>query len=167
MRMFKKDDKAVSPVIAIILMVAITVVLAGVLYVWVIGFRTGGTAGTTVDGTYTDGPGPVTNRLWKFRIAETSTDVKISDCKIVLESDGVPMAEADMAGATPSAAGLGTEHKVALGEGNITILDATNDTKLNSGDVITIDPTANQWQPGWDLVLRVKGKPAMTKELRS
>lgn len=35
MRMFKKDPKAVSPVIAIILMVAITVVLASVLYVWV------------------------------------------------------------------------------------------------------------------------------------
>jgi flagellin-like protein len=31
----RKDEKAVSPVIAVILMVAITVVLAGVLYVWV------------------------------------------------------------------------------------------------------------------------------------
>jgi len=31
----REDDKAVSPVIAVILMVAITVVLAGVLYVWV------------------------------------------------------------------------------------------------------------------------------------
>ena len=30
----RKDEKAVSPVIAVILMVAITVVLAGVLYVW-------------------------------------------------------------------------------------------------------------------------------------
>ncbi|MEE3082845.1 MAG: archaellin/type IV pilin N-terminal domain-containing protein, partial [Candidatus Thermoplasmatota archaeon] len=29
-----KNDEAVSPVIATILMVAITVVLAGVLYVW-------------------------------------------------------------------------------------------------------------------------------------
>ncbi len=32
---FNKNDEAVSPVIAIILMVAITVVLAGVLYLWV------------------------------------------------------------------------------------------------------------------------------------
>jgi flagellin-like protein len=30
----RKDKRAVSPVIAVILMVAITVVLAGVLYVW-------------------------------------------------------------------------------------------------------------------------------------
>ena len=36
MKIFRrKDDEAVSPVIAIILMVAITVVLASVLYVWV------------------------------------------------------------------------------------------------------------------------------------
>ena len=36
MKRFNKNEEAVSPVIAIILMVAITVVLAGVLYMWVI-----------------------------------------------------------------------------------------------------------------------------------
>ena len=35
-------DEAVSPVIAVILMVAITVVLAATVYVWVSGFGTGG-----------------------------------------------------------------------------------------------------------------------------
>ena len=35
MKRMKNNDEAVSPVIAIILMVAITVVLAGVLYMWV------------------------------------------------------------------------------------------------------------------------------------
>jgi len=35
--MKRMDEQAVSPVIAVILMVAITVVLAGVLYVWVSG----------------------------------------------------------------------------------------------------------------------------------
>ena len=35
MKSIRKNDDAVSPVIAIILMVAITVVLAGVLYMWV------------------------------------------------------------------------------------------------------------------------------------
>ena len=43
MKRMKKNDEAVSPVIAIILMVAITVVLAGVLYMWVISLAdTGG-----------------------------------------------------------------------------------------------------------------------------
>ncbi len=37
----RKDKSAVSPVIATILMVAITVVLAAVLYVMVMGFGTG------------------------------------------------------------------------------------------------------------------------------
>ncbi len=41
----RKDKSAVSPVIATILMVAITVVLAAVLYVMVMGF--GGSTGTT------------------------------------------------------------------------------------------------------------------------
>ena len=42
-KMWKKNNKAVSPVIATILMVAITVVLAAVLYVMVMGF--GGDSG--------------------------------------------------------------------------------------------------------------------------
>jgi flagellin-like protein len=46
----RKDSEAVSPVIATILMVAITVVLAAVLYVMVLGF--GGTSTTTPTATY-------------------------------------------------------------------------------------------------------------------
>jgi archaeal type IV pilus assembly protein PilA len=42
-KMWKKNNKAVSPVIATILMVAITVVLAAVLYVMVMGFGGSGT----------------------------------------------------------------------------------------------------------------------------
>ncbi|HPD09254.1 MAG TPA: type IV pilin, partial [Methanomassiliicoccales archaeon] len=42
--MWKKNTKAVSPVIATILMVAITVVLAAVLYVMVMGFGGSDTA---------------------------------------------------------------------------------------------------------------------------
>ncbi len=41
MRLIRKDENAVSPVIATILMVAITVVLAAVLYVMVSGLLTG------------------------------------------------------------------------------------------------------------------------------
>jgi len=61
-KMWKLNNKAVSPVIATILMVAITVVLAAVLYVMVMGFGGGGsdetpTASLTYDnntqGNYT------------------------------------------------------------------------------------------------------------------
>jgi len=50
----RKDSEAVSPVIATILMVAITVVLAAVLYVMVLGF--GGSSGQTPTATYQDTP---------------------------------------------------------------------------------------------------------------
>ncbi|MCX6651668.1 MAG: type IV pilin [Methanomassiliicoccales archaeon] len=43
-KMWKKNNKAVSPVIATILMVAITVVLAAVLYVMVMGFGGSGSS---------------------------------------------------------------------------------------------------------------------------
>ena len=53
-KMWKLNNKAVSPVIATILMVAITVVLAAVLYVMVMGFgqdtQTAPTADLTADG---------------------------------------------------------------------------------------------------------------------
>jgi len=63
----RKDEKAVSPVIATILMVAITVVLAAVLYVMVTGLIGGGGTGqptvafgnpteTTTPGTFTLSP---------------------------------------------------------------------------------------------------------------
>jgi flagellin-like protein len=55
----RKDIRAVSPVIAIILMVAITVVLASVLYVWVTSFLPDGTENDfkfpTLEITLTDG----------------------------------------------------------------------------------------------------------------
>lgn len=43
-KFMKGDDEAVSPVIAVILMVAITVVLAATVYVWVSGFGAQGSA---------------------------------------------------------------------------------------------------------------------------
>src|SRR5665647_2254123 len=51
----RKDKSAVSPVIATILMVAITVVLAAVLYVMVMGFGTGGGSTPTASMTATKG----------------------------------------------------------------------------------------------------------------
>ena len=41
-KFLNRDEEAVSPVIAVILMVAITVVLAATVYVWVSGFGSGG-----------------------------------------------------------------------------------------------------------------------------
>ncbi len=48
MRQYKKNDDAVSPVIAVILMVAITVVLAGVVFVWAMTFANQDTSTTDI-----------------------------------------------------------------------------------------------------------------------
>jgi len=61
-KMWKLNNKAVSPVIATILMVAITVVLAAVLYVMVMGFGGGGADETPTGSlTYNNEGGGVYN----------------------------------------------------------------------------------------------------------
>jgi len=82
----RKNKEAVSPVIATILMVAITVVLAAVLYVMVMGF--GGTSGNTPTATMTYAK---TNQInsanvgYTFTVAGvTRNDVKQSDLSVVV-----------------------------------------------------------------------------------
>ena len=84
----RKDAEAVSPVIATILMVAITVVLAAVLYVMVLGF--GGTSTTTPAATYSKGP--ITNGEQINIVSITKTDVAWDQIKVQL-SDGTNFAE--------------------------------------------------------------------------
>ena len=73
----RKDGKAVSPVIATILMVAITVELAAVLYVMVMGFGGSNSQSTpTATLTYVK----TGNNQYTFTVASvTRNDVKMSD----------------------------------------------------------------------------------------
>ncbi len=78
-------DSAVSPVIATILMVAITVVLAAVLYVMVSGFThspgTANSAGLTVSQN--------TTGMYTISISSVSnTNIKISTLKLVISGSG-------------------------------------------------------------------------------
>jgi archaeal type IV pilus assembly protein PilA len=77
----RKDKSAVSPVIATILMVAITVVLAAVLYVMVMGF--GGSGGTTPTASLsatTSG-----SHVYKVTILSvSSTTIAISGLEVVV-----------------------------------------------------------------------------------
>ena len=86
----RKDTEAVSPVIATILMVAITVVLAAVLYVMVLGF--GGTQTTTPAATYQKTTDATTNGAKITIVSITKTDVSWNDITIQL-SDGTNFAE--------------------------------------------------------------------------
>ena len=84
----RKDSDAVSPVIATILMVAITVVLAAVLYVMVLGF--GGSSTTTPAATYQKNTITAGQKITIVSI--TKTDVSWTDVKVQL-SDGTNFAE--------------------------------------------------------------------------
>jgi len=76
----RKDSEAVSPVIATILMVAITVVLAAVLYVMVLGF--GGTQTTTPAATYSKTP--ISGGMRINIVSITKTDVGWDQIKVQL-----------------------------------------------------------------------------------
>jgi len=80
----RKDAEAVSPVIATILMVAITVVLAAVLYVMVLGFGGGGTS--TPQATYS--VSTITNGKKVTILSLTVDNVPWDDITVVLKDSG-------------------------------------------------------------------------------
>ncbi|MFQ5909243.1 MAG: type IV pilin [Thermoplasmata archaeon] len=83
-RAWKRNEVAVSPVIATILMVAITVVLAAVLYVMVTGLIDGGKPPGHVE-MNKDSVGPNT---WELRVVSTTGAEDLIDYKAVILKNG-------------------------------------------------------------------------------
>jgi len=82
----KKDEEAVSPVIAVILMVAITVVLAAVLYVMVSGMIS--TSETTPAGSFTTlDKLPAADKI-KQKFGKINPSVRPTETKLVIEYTG-------------------------------------------------------------------------------
>jgi len=94
-----KNDEAVSPVIATILMVAITVVLAGVLYVWASSLAEGNADGEfttyviTADGnTAGDGPTTATDDSLVEMTMSTGQDINWAAVSVKISiNDGAPL----------------------------------------------------------------------------
>jgi len=82
----RKDEQAVSPVIATILMVAITVVLAAVLYVMVSGLLVGPTGGPQVMGVTRQLSPDSTN--WTLLITSSPTGLSTSGTTLTIVSPG-------------------------------------------------------------------------------
>ena len=88
-----RNEEAVSPVIATILMVAITVVLAGVLYVWASSLAEGNTDGdlTLYDISAVDAGGDVTTGTDDDLVRITmnqGSDINWAAVKISISVDG-------------------------------------------------------------------------------
>ncbi|MDD1765849.1 MAG: type IV pilin N-terminal domain-containing protein [Methanomassiliicoccales archaeon] len=128
----RKDSEAVSPVIATILMVAITVVLAAVLYVMVMGFTPGG--GQTPSGAFTS-DAKLTATTYKLTFGAVSPDAKFVDCKFRI--DPVSTSAAVVTTYTVVSVGSVTPAVGATNAG-IAITDIGSDGKISVGDYITI-----------------------------
>ncbi len=122
-KMWKKNNKAVSPVIATILMVAITVVLAAVLYVMVMGF--GGDSGGQAPTASLTNSG---NRL-VLSISE-SYDMNSSSLQVIIGN----AAKANLANDTGTASGI---QGYTITSGTIFFNDAGADKKISTGDYFT------------------------------
>ncbi|OGS55447.1 MAG: hypothetical protein A3K60_05465 [Euryarchaeota archaeon RBG_19FT_COMBO_56_21] len=122
----RKDAEAVSPVIATILMVAITVVLAAVLYVMVLGF--GGTSTTTPAATYAKTT--ATNGQKISILSITKTDVPWDDVKVQL-SDGTNFAEWDTVTTDLDGGGALTKNYTTDTLGSLTVCLLVTDVSGN------------------------------------
>lgn len=84
----RKDREGVSPVIATILMVAITVVLAAVLYVMVLGFGGGGGAGITGSFTSQTSTSYAGQTARKLTLSSFIPDTGVTGIKVIVEIPG-------------------------------------------------------------------------------
>ena len=137
----RKDAEAVSPVIATILMVAITVVLAAVLYVMVLGFGTGGSGTPSIQ---------ITTRTaisspdgYKFALTAPTTDVAWTDLTIVLQTSSYSATwlNATQAGLT-AVDGVATQNLDARTMNSVAytaiVTDMGGNGFINLGDYFTI-----------------------------
>lgn len=148
----RKDSEAVSPVIATILMVAITVVLAAVLYVMVLGFGadTTQTPQTTVSKTaITDG--------WRLTVGTLTDDVSWDQVDVLLIASGASVTWTEITTANQTGVGaiLNDYGPKTLGTLAVTlkIMDLSGNGKVNGGDYIEL--TASSFSSSVDYELRL------------
>lgn len=153
----RKDSEGVSPVIATILMVAITVVLAAVLYVMVLGFGTD----TSQTPTSSFSKDSITNG-WRFTFATVNEDVSWDDITVTIISGAsvwtwTNLTAADLDGDTAIMKNYGD---VTAGGLTVTlkILDLTGNGKVNGGDYIELTSTPN-FSASSDYNLRMMYEP--------
>lgn len=138
-KFMNNDDEAVSPVIAVILMVAITVVLAATVYVWVSGFS-GGNQGASASlsvsqvAGYADAlAGTAATDGIKFTVTSVSPGFLLSSMKILDATEG----RVFTLGVTASGCTAATVSEFVLLEDGATCKDADDTTQqLGAGDVL-------------------------------
>ncbi len=153
------NDKGVSAVIAVILMVAITVVLAGVLYVWVMGMADmgeGRTSAALSGQRKYKGDGETYNLT--INLVTPSKTFWINNIAIFLEDDdGVNQFRADFSDKDVVVDYHPHIYKVPGTEDNqnVTIVDNDGNGNLGPSDKIWIE--GGLAQPGYKLLVKHQG----------
>ena len=135
-----KNKEAVSPVIGVILMVAITVLLAAVVYIWVSGFIGGGKSTPTVSTTLMSGVG---GDKYVVKIASTSTSESVRGFDLTIQRGGVPILTLDL-------------DSIYSNKVNGTIFyDNDANGRLNGGDTLVLckGSGTDEYREGDELVL--------------
>jgi len=127
---FRKDSRAVSPVIATILMVAITVVLAAVLYVMVSGYGGGDTQTPTGSFTMADNKGGGT--YW-LKLGPMTPTTNWDACKLSMTDGSSTVLSSSLEAST--------EQNITALSLLITPIDLAGDDKISSGDYILLELT--------------------------
>ena len=131
-------DSGVSPVIATILMVAITVVLAAVLYVMVSGFTH--SPGTANSAGLTEAPGSATGSYVVTVSSVSASNMPVSNLKIVISGATVTTLDGTYANNSATTGAWSTAGTTAAGAPGVqfSIISGNSATYLSAGDYITL-----------------------------
>ncbi len=128
-RRIVNDEQAVSPVIAVILMVAITVVLAAVLYVWASSFLGGTTKNAPTGSTMAT---KTSGDVWIVELIKINPQVSVNSVHWYL---------LDIQGNTVSDGLVSEVYGYYAGEGKgVIFVDNDFDGKLSPGDKFEVHP---------------------------
>ncbi len=136
MKKMWKNRSGVSPVIATILMVAITVVLAAVLYVMVMGF--GGNPASTPTGQFKAAERSSDGESYRIQVLSISEAKSVSEMRFTVDISGTSTVYTiGETGTLTSLAGVAST--------TMSFTDLNGDKKVSTGDYFTItEPTAEK-----------------------
>ena len=126
MKKIYRKEEGVSPVIATILMVAITVVLAATVYIMVAGMGSGGTNKMVANLTYKNTSN--VPKGWLNLTISMSAPSSADPAKVTVTLDGSKLTYVSPGG--------------TLNSGDWTYIDLNGDGKISDGDIIIIYDTA-------------------------
>lgn len=152
MKNIKRKEEGVSPVIATILMVAITVVLAATLYMML---PSGGGGDNPVAGdmSYRSGSSSSDNATFDLTM-NTPSDADFSDLKItILDEDGNVQETIDEEESNPMGKTGDSGYKVWITH----ISSSEGDQEIAGGDRISLVDNGDDGLSGYEIVISVSG----------